>query len=273
MPKINFGNLTNQGKDHALFSPSGMVRWRKEHCPGSIKLSQRVPELPPHPAAAEGTRGHIHLELILADLYLGRPFLTRTLPNIKSDTRRAVDKALQIIAQLVMRGCRVIGVELRVHASEDVWGTLDVLLYDESNNLLMVLDYKNGIQPVCAEDNPQLMCYGWGAFQRYKEQFPQVDRICLGIIQPNSSDHKIFSTDIKYVCQLFDFYLYMNECVEVAKAPNPPIKAGDWCFWCKAIHSCSVRATARQKAKLNDKLLANISQIYRNHEQSNSDKL
>lgn len=250
-----------------------MVRWCKEHCPGSIELSQTVPELPPHPAAAEGTRGHIHLELILADLYLGRPFLIRTLPPIKADTRRGVEKALQIIAQLVVCGCRVIGVELKVHASDDVWGTLDVLLYDPRNELLMVLDYKNGVQPVCAEDNPQLMCYAWGSFQRCRKQFPEVDRVSMGIIQPNSSNHKIFTTDIKYVSELFDFSLYMNECVEVAKSPQAPLKAGDWCFWCKAVHQCPVRSAALQQDKLDDQVLNNITQIYRNHDKPNPDRL
>lgn len=276
MPKSSLLNLVNKAKAHALFSPSGMLRWRKEHCPGSIKFCSSVPELPPNPAAAEGTRGHTHLELILADLYLGRPFLTRALPPVKTTTRVAVDTALHVIAQLVMRGCRVIDVELKVHASNDVWGTLDVLLYDPVNTLLMVLDYKNGTRPVYVEDNPQLLCYAWGAWQQYRTEYP-VQRVCMGIIQPNSDSILKFRTDIKYVSELFDFSLYMHECVTVAKAPDAPLKAGDWCYWCQAAPRCPVRdeyqQTLQAQAALDNTIRQNINQIVSKHGNRNRNKL
>lgn len=186
------------------------------------------------------------------------------LPPIQPRTRRAVDKALRIIAQLVERGCTVIGVEQKVYASADVWGTLDVLLYDAHNDFLIVLDYKNGVVPVCAEDNLQLMCYAWGAWLKYASQYP-VNRVCMGIIQPNSRDNKTFTTDIKYVCELFDFSLYLQECVTVATRPDAPLRGGDWCYWCKIVHRCPVAQKAQQRrqksAALAPHQLSNINQI------------
>jgi len=233
-------------KDHADFPPSGMLRWNKYACPGSIRSSKSASPLVQHPSAAEGTRGHLYLELILGGLHLGRSFLTADLPKIQRRTKEAVDMAVRIVDRLVKNGCQVLDVETKVHASQDVWGTVDILLYDQPNNMFMVLDYKNGTHPVPADDNLQLQCYAWGVWLKYHRYYPEMQRICWGIIQPNSSDRHYFTTDIKYLSQLFDFSLYMAECVAVAKRPNAPLKAGEWCHWCTAKFTCSAYERSEQ---------------------------
>jgi hypothetical protein len=174
-----------------------------------------------------------------------------------------------MIASLVARGCKVIGVETRIYASPDVWGTLDVALYDPLNDTLMVLDYKNGVKPVSADNNVQLQCYAWGAWLKFNHEFAG-DKVCMGIIQPNSSNNEIFTTCVKYVIQLFDFYLYMRECVEVAKAPDAPVRAGHWCFWCEAKSICTTYKEAQaQPPELDRKHRSIFNKIMRrDYEQS-----
>jgi hypothetical protein len=216
-----------------------MERWNKDACPGSIQSCIDALPLVQHPSAAEGTRGHLYLELVLGDLYLGRRFFTADLPSITRTTKLGVELACNIVEKLISNGCKLIDVECRVKINEDVWGTVDILLYDQINNMLMVLDYKNGTWPVPAKDNLQLLCYAWACWLTHHQSHPDMQRICYGIIQPNSSDHQYFTTDIKSIVELFDFSLYLDECVSVAKRPNAQVRAGEWCFWCNAKPKCS----------------------------------
>lgn len=230
-----------------------MHRWCKEHCPGCISFCRDLPVPPAGPAALEGTKAHRVLELALLNHYrhLAVADDERKQPiHLKPHSVRAVDQALQKIFTLVETGMELLAVEQRVIICKDVWGTADIIGYDAANRRLMVLDYKNGTVPVEAKDNFQLRAYGWGAYLAYQDSGLDIDSIYMGVIQPNSANGKTYSGDEEPLWKLFEFGIYIEQCVRVTQAPQAPVRAGYWCQWCPGAKECPEHLLEKAEARV-----------------------
>lgn len=177
---------------HSAIGASGAKRWMA--CPASIALSQDLPEAPSSAYAEEGTLAHELAENMLRNFYsIGDNGITSTPLSFepKHEMSQHVLKYCDAITDLTtsLEGNFQVLIEEHVHISwihEDLWGTVDCIVYDEVNNHMHVFDlkYGEGIM-VDAEENPQLLFYATGAFLRFMPE-----TITSYIIQPraNSGD-------------------------------------------------------------------------------------
>lgn len=183
--------MSDEEKQHALFSPSGSHKWMK--CPGSLAMESTCPN-ETTAYAAEGTAAHKLAEWTFKDkarnarAYLGRIISisengkTHDI-EVTEDMCEHVQKFVDdVMEQIDIYGLskKVVSVELEIEVQVDFshivgepnqFGTVDVLIlveYEDGSALLSVEDlkYGQGVE-VYAEDNPQLKIYALAALHEY----------------------------------------------------------------------------------------------------------
>ena len=169
---------------HAKYSPSDSARWLA--CEGAIAFCDTLPvievEEDTDSPSAQGTRAH---ELAEKCINTGKPPETYT-----TDTEmvRHIAGYIRFVEDQCVGASRVV-VEERLdmtHLIPDMFGTADVVVYDEVNRHIKVIDLKYGQGvAVTATWNTQLLLYAVGAV--YNCAFP-VDTIELSIYQPRVFD-------------------------------------------------------------------------------------
>lgn len=158
--------------DHANLSPSKRHRWAL--CPGSVREEAKYPDERSGAAAADGTHSHTLLEYCvksnLADpMAYVRCVIDDHEGRFEVDVERAqrVKVAIDYISQRVAEagGLALVIPETRVDpwgltGRTDLSGTVDVQI--RAPGFLEVIDYKDGMGVVDAEDNLQLEQYAIG---------------------------------------------------------------------------------------------------------------
>jgi len=168
--------------DHAIYSPSDAKNW--ELCPGKAQFCAAHPEpegATPNPASLLGTRTHQLMEVCLTKPC--RPEEVTSLVDDYGDAFDVTDEMRSVVNQyidyLVSRqdevgGPMALRVETRVDAGPllldsgatgHVWGTSDSILVWE--DVLEVVDLKNGRRYVSEKDNWQMLVYAAGALVEY----------------------------------------------------------------------------------------------------------
>lgn len=236
-------------KDHARLNPSGAYRWI--NCPGSVALSDQVPEPESSEYADEGTLAHSVAELKLRN-YLGqlspRQFSNRMTKFSKEEYWCGeMDEATTFYADAVIERLDAAGesAELMIEQrfSLDDWvpesfGTSDAVIISEHRIEVIDLKYGKGVQ-VDAADNPQLRLYALGASALFGDLY-DFDTVSYTIIQPRL-DH--ISTEEVPLKQLL---LWAEEDVapraRMAMDGTDYTACGDWCRWCPAKAICRTRA-------------------------------
>jgi len=238
---------------HAKLSPSKRHRWST--CPGSIREESKYPEQESGPSAIDGTHSHTLLErCIKANLNNPQSMVGITLEDhestFKVDHERAerVSVAVQYIAQRVleMNGmCQVIA-EDRVNPEaltgrSDLSGTVDCQL--RGMTVLEIIDYKDGMGVVQAENNPQLEQYAIGVLAEDSTEYAEV---WMTIIQPKNALRGRSPIDTWKVSR--DFLLQRAKVLAMeANAtddPNAPLIPGEsQCKYCPAKGGCAALAS------------------------------
>lgn len=236
---------------HAVLSASSAARWI--NCPGSVKLSEGLPDKS-STYAEEGRLAHSIAELKLQKYFgIGGPMSQRTYntrfnklrkdplyaPEMDSCTDTYRDYIADIANGLPSRP--YVTVEHRVDYSAfapDGFGTADCILYQGSD--LFVNDYKHGAGvPVDAEHNPQMMLYAVGAVLEYS-MFCDFKTVHLAIIQPRAGGVKEWSLSRD---ELIDWAtLTVRPAAKKAAAGVEEFHSGPWCRWCKAAPFCRAHA-------------------------------
>lgn len=234
---------------HARFAPSGAHRWIA--CPGSIRLSENI-QSPASTYAMEGTALHTVVEHCLRDKKDPDEFIgmTLTVPDdpdweVEFDhdhadaVRYCMEEVKRITTEIGAKGGRL---ELTVHVHSDCWGTVDVLIYGESE--VAVIDFKFGRgKSVEAEGNSQLMLYGLGALKFMHEQsIPIPGIVRLVILQPRipnpTREWKTSASELKTW-----FTKSVLPAFDAAEAMNAPCNPGEaQCQFCDANGVCTARA-------------------------------
>lgn len=226
---------------HARLSPSAAHRWTR--CPGSVREEANYPEDSGGPAAIDGTHTHKLLEVAVTSMmhpsnWLGQ-VLTSDYGSFTVDQER-VDRASIAYDYIKQRieehpGCKVYPEE-KVDAGawfgrNDIRGTADVRI--QTPDYLEVIDYKDGMNPVEAKENLQLILYALGGM---RSGLPKKKHIRLTIVQPKVAFKGKPPIDFWDIDEdvLFSFAEKIVTAARATDDPNAPLIPGEiQCRYCK----------------------------------------
>ncbi len=243
---------------HALLSASGSKRWMM--CTPSAKLEATLPEQRKPPGAfdfsAEGTLAHslAEIKLRLQFNQIGHDEYDRELDLIKihpiyknyTDAEREnfeahVDSYVTYVRSQIGEG-DVPLFEQRVDFSEyipDGFGTADVVILSKHKIRVIDLKFGKGI-PVSAIDNSQLRLYALGAYEKFKEEYPEIREVEYTIHQPRLDS---ISNDGTSLAKLLDWAAYyVRPKAKKAWVGSGEFLPGDWCGFCRAKAQCRARS-------------------------------
>jgi hypothetical protein len=237
------------------------------HCAGSIREESTYPDISGE-AAIDGTGSHQLLEDCLIHGRTAESYLDQVIgvnnedkPEgwiVKADRIERVNMGLNYINRRIdeltkqFPSCTItVEAESRsnpgtIYGRDDWYGTCDITITVEVDSKVVfieIADYKDGRGYVSEKDNSQLMAYAGGKmidqidcdlprkkFDVYRVK--DVETIRQTIIQPKTrTPIRYFDYQPSTVLSKLD---ELNRAAEAADDPNAPLKAGDWCTWCKA---------------------------------------
>jgi len=244
--------------DHAKLSPSKRSRWAL--CPGSIREEAKYPDEGSGPAAADGTHSHTLLEYCIQNNRFIDP-MTQVGAKFEDhegdfvvDAGRAerVKIAVDYIRERSMYGMFKVLSEERVDPEhllgrKDLSGTVDCQII--ADDVLELIDYKDGMGIVTAEGNMQLEQYAYGVLAGYKlpvnGDYP-IKTIRMTIIQPKMALRGMPAIT-SHTVTVRDLLANMGTIISQAAAtdkPDAPLVPGEsQCKFCRAKGSCSALAS------------------------------
>ena len=243
---------------HALLSASSSKRWLT--CTPSPRLEATLPEQRSKSSngfsfSEEGTTAHTLAELKLRKLYdqiTTKEFDTgvaevKATQYYNEDFEAHVDNYVLYVRSQIGDGDTPL-FEQKTDYSDwapDGFGTADVVIL--SKHRITVLDLKFGAGiAVSALDNPQLRLYGLGAWNKFKDEFPEITEVVYTIVQPRLNS---ITTDSTPLVKLLDWANYfVKPKAKKAWAGEGDFIAGEHCGFCRA------KATCRARADLNTSL-------------------
>lgn len=250
---------------HAKLSPSKRERWA--NCPGSIREEAKYPEDRSGAAAIDGTHTHSLLNKCLMEQKDPSEYITQTLKDddgeFKVDAARVerVKFALDYITQRQLDmgfpdWYSEIKVDpARIFKRDDLSGTVDVLLIGK--DMIEIIDYKDGMNLVEAEDNLQLDQYGFGVIAKIADADLKVSQKTMRftIIQPKLRERGL-SGVVSYEKPMAEFFMGESRLARQAAAtdnPIAPLLPGDkQCKYCKHKGACmALSGSMMEKSGIN----------------------
>ena len=237
---------------HWSLGPSGRHRWGA--CPGSVREEAKYPEQKSGPAAIDGTHTHTLLEWSIEN-NLEDPIIMagKKMSDhegefvVDADRIQRVRIAIDYIkARKEDMGVCVVRQEHRVNPEPllgrpDMSGTVDCIIV--SDDMVEIIDYKDGINPVLAKDNMQMEQYAWGVLAEYVDHKFQTIR--MTIIQPKmvmKGIDPISSHEVPYD-EFMNGYAKIKAQADATDDPDAPLIPGDeQCKYCRAKGGCSALA-------------------------------
>ena len=245
---------------HAKLSPSKRSRWAL--CPGSVREEAKYPDERIGGAAVDGTHTHTLLEHCikhgLSDPMdeIGETFEDDDGTFVVDAARaiRVVDAMNYIKQRMIESPDAKVFAETRVDPEwftgrKDLGGTVDVQII--SNDTLEIIDYKDGMAPVDAENNLQLEQYAIGKLAEYKlgwnadNQYP-FKMVAMTIIQPKMALRNMLpiTSWVVPVSYLLGRIATLTSEARNTDSPDAPLVPGEsQCKYCRAKGSCSALAS------------------------------
>ena len=235
---------------HALLSASGAKRWLS--CNPSARLEEIFEETESE-YAKEGTLAHEFAEVKLRKYFLDTGMAKRTFSNkvkkikanklYKPEMDGYTDDYVDYVKSIAMsfENSPFIAIEQKVVFEPYVpesFGTADTVVIYGDRLYIIDLKYGKGV-PVFAENNPQLMLYGLGAYLEFS-MFYDIKDIEMHIVQP-----RLESTS--------SFIMSAEELLKWAEEEVKPLaqnawdgtgkyEAGEQCRFCRAKDACKARS-------------------------------
>lgn len=248
--KVSIQKRSHESRAHSKFSASGASRWF--NCPGSVELSEGIPDKPSK-WSHEGTRAHEVLEALMRQDLNGNDETSleefeKLLETLKTefDSKSIAamialgTEARDFILNRARKRDAEVLLETRVYLDfidNQMFGTFDSAIIDHWGTL-DVFDYKYGSGiAVSAKDNLQMIFYGLGLAHQYDWNFKKVR---LWIIQPRIKGYdgptfwELPTTELKGYIKFF------REAVKRVRK-NPEFREGGWCHWCRAKQVCPLK--------------------------------
>ena len=243
---------------HALLSASGSKRWLT--CTPSARLEATLPEQKRQKGAfdhsAEGTLAHSLAEIRLRHHYnqIGieeykreyeiikeHPIYKDYTKEEKDDFEANIDNYVLYVRSQIGEGDTPL-FEQRVDFSDwvpDGFGTADVVILSKFAIRVIDLKFGRGI-PVQAEDNPQLRLYALGAYNKFKEEYPDIQEVQYTIHQPRLDS---ISTDGTSITKLLDWAAhFVKSKAKKAWSGSGEFIPGEHCTYCRAKNQCRARS-------------------------------
>jgi hypothetical protein len=236
---------------HAMLSASGSKRWMT--CTPSARLESALPEPKRKPGAfdfsMEGTMAHQlaeaklrrHYGQITAKEYTAEVNAVKDTPFYDDEFEQHVDNYVVYVRSQIGEG-DVPLFEQRVDFSDwvpDGFGTADVVILSEKKIRVIDLKFGRGV-PVDATDNPQLRLYALGAWNKYRDEYPDIEAIEYTIHQPRLDS---ITTDHTTLDKLVEWAEYVvKPKAKKAWAGHGDFVPGDHCQFCRAKAQCRARA-------------------------------
>lgn len=236
---------------HAVLSASASKRWLT--CTPSARLEATLPE-PKRPAhsfdySQEGTMAHSlaeaklrhHYNQIGYEEYQREYEIIKATPYYNEEFEEYVDNYVLYVRSQIGEGDRPL-FEQRVDYSDwapDGFGTADVVVLSQRKVRVIDLKFGKGI-PVSAKDNSQLRLYALGAWNKFKEEFPEIKEVEYTIVQPRLDS---ITTDQTSIARLVDWANYfVKPKAKKAWAGSGEFVAGEHCGFCRAKATCRARS-------------------------------
>lgn len=229
------------------------------YCPGSLRPSMDAPDTAGYDAAV----GTVFHDILAIWQKVGvRPHymvgLTRTIKQPRSGAKHhvVIDEDMFVYGQQCIDhyadipGKRYVEVRVDISSLTPIAGqsgTADLIICQP--HILTVIDWKygTGVQ-VFAEHNTQGLCYAWGAFQRYDDEY-DFKTIRIHIAQPRLNHWDVWEISR---AQLYEFADWARNQWALGWSGNadrvPSPKA---CQWCRVKAPCPARQ-AQLQAIAND---------------------
>ncbi|MGJ5032422.1 DUF2800 domain-containing protein [Bradyrhizobium sp. HKCCYLS2038] len=209
---------TDPNAQHAIYSPSSAHRW--VNCTASAEAIARLPEQEEGEAAVEGTAAHEELERCLNDSV-----------SVDPDHFAAYGVALAIsfVRQLPPG---TLWVEQRVALTDQIWGRCDVAHWHPETGVLTIVDLKNGVVGVDAEENEQLRIYA--AASMFTHKLP-VKWVRYAVVQPN--DFRPVPRVKQWVEPVESLYAWAEKVAAIPRGPKSFV-AGEQCTYCPLFGRC-----------------------------------
>jgi Protein of unknown function (DUF2800) len=235
---------------HAKLSPSSRLRWGI--CPGSVAAESKYPWVESGPAAKDGTHTHSLLEHCIKNEITNALVMVDNQMSdhdgsfiVQRDRAERVNVALDYIAD-ILEECpeSVIISETRVNPEKiigrpDMNGTADIQII--SDGLIEIIDYKDGMGYVSANDNKQLEIYAIGALAALSSVYSVTD-VKMTIIQPKNKamGKQHITSSVKTVQQMLELVPKIQAEYDAVHSENPALVPGEsQCKYCKAKGSCN----------------------------------
>ena len=221
---------------HATLGASNAHRWLV--CPGSVAAEDGLPNIS-SPFAEEGTEAHnlaemaLHVGQTALDAYANREMADFVQMYVDYVNAASKGNAL-IVEERVSYGDWV----------KDGFGTADAIVVGDDTLHVIDLKYGMGVR-VDAEENPQAMLYGLGAYSQF-EHLADFKRVKITIVQPRL-DH-ISEWEIS-VPDLLRWAEWVKQRAEATQDPDAPRLPGEkQCRFCRGKLSCAALKTMTEDA-------------------------
>ena len=234
---------------HAKLSASGSSRWLA--CPGSVNAEKGISDRS-SPAAHEGTCAHELAEIVLVNGGTCFDWVGKTLiENNEWTVDQEMAEHVQEYVDYVLSFKGEHAYEQRVDFSDWVpegFGTSDAIIIDGDTLHAIDLKFGKGLQ-IFAEENPQAMLYGLGAYSDYGMIY-DIKRVVVHIVQPRL-DH-IDTWEIS-LPDLLKWGEWASQRAEMCLEPDAERVPGNaQCLWCKAKATCPALQQHTQKVIMSD---------------------
>lgn len=218
---------------HSKFSASGMDRWKA--CPGSIHLSEGLPDKPSS-YAEEGTKAHELLEkFILNPKYIPESdYPPEMVWHVKDSANFILKLHKKTLHSELLAESRV----YLTFIHPEAFGTLDAAIV-EHFGYLHILDFKFGAGHIVSpKENYQLLFYALAVAHQYEFNFSMVR---LWVIQPRARgyDGPVFWE--LSIQELKNYIPVFEKAVKRVEVETKTYVEGAHCHWCRAKGICPLK--------------------------------
>ena len=235
---------------HAILSPSAAHRWL--HCTAAPLLEKDMPDSS-STFAEEGTLAHAYCAKKLKEI----------LKQDTSDEEREIaelneeyhtgemDEYTDTYMTIVMEKLNaakkhtkdsILMVEVQLDFSKWIpkgFGTSDAVIISDGTMEVIDFKYGKGVK-VSAEENPQMMIYALGAYERFSFEY-DIEKVRMTIVQPRIDNLSEFDISVKDLIGWANKTLAPKAKEAISgKGHQDP---GKWCQFCKVKAQCKALAT------------------------------